>query len=43
MCGNIHDFGESPTANQLSTSKVLSGVAAVSAGAAHALVVGTRA
>lgn len=41
-CGDIHDFGKSSTPNQWSPSKVLSGVAAVSAGSAHALVVGAR-
>ena len=42
-CGAIHDFGKSSTPNQWSPSKVLSGVTAVSAGSAHALVVGAGA
>jgi hypothetical protein len=43
-CGDIH-FGagaKGSTANQLSSVKILSGVAAVSAGAEHVLVIGTR-
>ena len=42
-CGAIHDFGKSSTPNQWSPSKVLSGVTAVSAGSAHALVAGAGA